>query len=547
MGKLSLDNLFDIILEEPSIILFIGPRGSGKSFSSTYFLEEMAEDGWRNIVLDMRGEDKGIHKPNIFFAQLLYKYGLEPKGYPARFFTFRWPDAMWLVPEHYLLAPISLKMIYPEDLKMLTPTVDERDVKLLGEAIAAAGGHRRATMEGLIQELTAMSNKVSYRLIRFLASGIIDDTSPLEPDKLLKGEEQFTVISVGFSEVRSVPVQLWAFKEVTLSILDYVATHLIFDRIMVWFREITNIAPRSGGQRPEWHTNYLLKHMINMYRELSGTQTRIGIESQYSRLLPTFFHSQARLLFVSPFTLRVSKEFGDIESHYGEIPEEITSRWMRRKDIFRPGFFFAITKDGDYAPLQIPPPRSFRPPQSKRKDEVARIQKIIERTIPFRKIDDEINEMEARFIELRSIIKGDIETMPPPPKEPSRVRIDVSRIPLYILIPVYFAYLMASLEDSGEGSVVIWRPDLIPEVREFGSDVLMYLHPSKIDRMLQVPKNRRFLRNVGFNIYKKDGDFLFELTRRFLDVYGPQIAQQVSDAGGISEIVKGRSKYARAE
>lgn len=542
MGKLSLDNLFDIILEEPSIILFLGPRGSGKTFASTYFLEEMAEEGWRNILFDIRGEDRGIHKPNVFFAMLLQKYGLEPRGYEADFYTFKWPDGMNIVPEHYILAPISLKMIYPEDLKMLMPSVELVDVKMLGEAIAAAGGPRKATMEGVIQELAYMSHKVSYRLLRFLANGIIDDTSPLEPLRLLKSEKQFTVISSGFAGIRNLPVQLWGLREVAFSILDYVATTPIYERFMIWFREISPIAPRSGGKRAQWHTVDLLKNMILSFRELGGTQTRIGVEAQYSRLIPSFFLSQARLIFVSPHILRIDREVRDIEKHFAEIPDGVFRALRKSSSIFEPGYFFALTKEGSYALMDMPPCRSFRPPQAKTKEEQQRIRKIVEMTIPMRALDTEILDVEAKFIELRRVIKGEEAIMPTPTNKEPKVRLDaqvVYKLPLYLLLPVYFSYMAAGLELDGN-SFLIWRKDVVELASPFGKAVVDHLGRGRVEMMLRAAKNRRFLRNIGFIIHKKDGDYLFELTPRFLEVYGPKLAEIISTEGGIEEILRRR-------
>lgn len=542
MARLSTDTIWEILLEKPSIVGFIGIRGSGKTHSATYFLEEGVEEGWRVVLMDTRGEDFGIHKPNVFLAGILAKYGIEPKGYEGRFFTFKWLRRMHQIPAHYELAPISLKMLEPEDLKVLKPTISDHDIELLGEALEAAGGPESATLDGLIYELANMSSNISFRLINFLANGILDDTSPLEAEKLLESDKPFTVLSAGFSGIRMIPVQLFGFRVTAFNLLDYIATHSVYERVMIWFRELRPIAPRAKQKRAQWHTVDLLEQMILSYRELSGTLTRIGYEAQYPRLIPPVFLKQAELLFISPSILLMEKEVKDLNNNFGDgIPDSVFKDLSARKP--KPGLFYAVTKEGDWDILYIPPSRSFRRIQPRKKEEKEVVRRITEATISFRTLEEEKRQVRARFIELRSLIRGDVEA---PPKQPQQreERISISErtvlsLPIYVSLLVYLAYKKA-IERGWEedGSIVIYRDEISSDAREVG--LQDYVSRVRLQKMLRKRRNRRFLKAVGFIIHQDGMDFYFELTPRFMKLFGPKIADIIDGYGGYKEFYEVR-------
>ena len=376
MAELSKEiELLRDVAESSHVIGVIGERGLGKSWLAT-LLKEIARlaGDWHGITWDTKGDDPLLDTPaDGWQARRLRALGLEPRGWRVKFYTFNFPYGLRDTPLKYELAPIALRMIGFGHLRMLSSVLSPADQRLLVDAYFDAGGPEATLADVIRKVLLKKGSKVSRTLLALLTSGFFADESPLEPENLLAEAEErdFTVISTAYFESSSVALARFGLLVLLDAIKHYLRATQTTHRLIFTFRELGEVAPRSGAVGGAWHLAQHVVDFVRTARQTGFSVTRLFYEAQSVRDVPTALLANTHVLIIHPANLKQEDQMREVKRHW-PIPEELRRRLAPMR-VDQPGKFILLRKDGDWAILSnVPPPLSMRIREPRTREEAIR-------------------------------------------------------------------------------------------------------------------------------------------------------------------------------
>mgnify|MGYP000459833172 CR=1 FL=1 len=398
------EEIRDILARETGCVGFVGIRGSGKGMADTFLLENLTERyGWHPLILDVKGEDETLHVPaQGIQAELLRAEGLSPRGFNTAYFTFNYPLAMFPPPLHFELASISVRMLSIDHFRLLGSFLTPTEQRELFDAYYTAGGHG-ATMEDIMKALMARKGeKVSPRLLAFLTSGFLADESPLEPATLLRIMERhdFTVLSTAYFPPSARELSRFALYVVMDNLMSHLLSSVEETQLIIVVRELREVAPKSGAMGALWHLARQIETFVTLLRQTRFATSRLFYEVQNFRSVPDTIRENTRVLFVHPENLRDPSQLKEISKHF-PIPERVKRAIPGMK--FKPGRFILLTRDGQYAIVTFPPPRSFRifeDPRHKKSQ-----MKIYTKLVTWRDLREDLNRARAEYLRWMTLAK----------------------------------------------------------------------------------------------------------------------------------------------
>jgi len=579
--------LLTLVAREPALFGFLARRRRGKSTSATHFpLEEAALAGWKNIVMDFRGEDFGIHLPNYLYEQVFRKIrqemGIEvkPRGFSAEYFTPRWVEKVQRIPDHYELVSIPPRMLSRHSFAMLLGTyIQPEDVKILRWAWHYAG-KSEATLRNLIEVLAQRwGSKVSPDLIDMFAQGLFGDLdaafdpdredeaddTPVSPENLLNSPYSFTVLSnFGGPETRDIIV--WVLREIAFNLLEYVAEYPQTRRkIFIWFREIAEIAPRWKQKRLTWHGEDFLARLVHSYTQMGYTLTRIGWEAQSTLQTPDWLLAQTQVLIVGPEILVNDRDLARLKAFGGQevgIPEGAINkakemmkdphlRDPRDRSKVKPGYFIVLTWTGDWDDFYIPPSRSLRIPQHL-EDVPPELLKWLEDVISYKDLSDLRRQVKIWFDRLASFFAGEDVTYTKPRRAVKLTKGDLLRQSATVfLLTVGGASYLAELglpDDGANWSYSAHRIELFRHLVDKATSeglpsediywIKYNLAPTRLQDVLERNAPRRWLNSKGMIIGPSgDGDYQVEYSPLFQNYVMPRVLDISREVGGFGQLI----------
>ena len=419
-----------IIKESSASVAIIAPRGSGKSQLIGTLSYALWRNGWHVIVFDPKGAFQYINLRNVADPKIANKvadyWGID---YPMPDFKFYMPYYAWdfkdvIVPDYIELAPISLKMIsYNPNLWSLITAdkfIRSKDVESLQNAYIMTG--RDSTNLDKIKNYFKGKNP-SQRLLNFLFSGILGDTSPLEAENLFgspfmkePSKNYYTVLT---SPVTTNPgvIAFWygAFIAYLYQILRTWPKHI---NIAIFIDESLVLSSGVRTTATSWWFGLWLSNFLSQMRQVGvfgNVRTRIFLSSQLSTGVPYDVIGQFHLLFVHPATLAKDDERRYLKSKFSKEvkPINVSNPPPGTFAIFDPHKFYGI--------YEFPPSPLFIPKEYAATEEEGRKMqdKFILRHVNYKsllplysKADEELRLALSKMMKLKE--------KAPPPEEPSQ-------------------------------------------------------------------------------------------------------------------------------
>ncbi len=496
---------------------FIGIRGASKTWTAQFVLEVLSERGWHPLIIDVKGEDETLHLPaRDDQARSLSARGIKPKGFDTEYLTFNFPLAMENIPLRFKLEPISVKMLSFGHFRTLGGFLSPSEARELFDAYYSAGGPE-AELEDILKALLRKKGpKVSSRLLALLTSGFFSDSSDLEPSSLIDiiGKYEFTVLSAAYFKPSVRDLSRFALNVVLDNLMGYLVQNLETARLVVHFRELREVAPRTGAMGSQWHLREKIEHFVTLLRQTRTSLTRVFYEVQNVKSIPKTLLDNTQAVFVHPFNLKEEAQRKELAKYF-PIPQSVihTIAPMTR---MVPGKWIFLSKDGHAELVTAPPPRSLRMPEPKTPEDARRLAEIYSKLIPRRELKKELIEARKRYkfwkIRARELYGKDemevelgMELPPPTTLVISRPSRQISAI----LLSVHY-------NDGGD--------EIIPMIeisrwvgKTFGPTMQTYIAPTKLQKLLRNQKAVAHLRVAGVEIIQDvDGNYYGKIDRNRL-------------------------------
>ncbi|RLG47044.1 MAG: hypothetical protein DRO06_03435 [Thermoproteota archaeon] len=514
--------LKQVLSEQTACVGFIGIRGASKTWTAQLVLELLALRGWHSLIVDVKGEDETIHLPARGKQALsLRSEGLSPRGWDVEYLTFRFPLAMEAVPVHFRLVPLSVRMLSFGHFRLLGGFLSESEVRDLFDAYYSAGGPD-ARLEDLIEALLRRKGeRVSPRLMALLTSGFLDDSSPLEPDRLVDTIQRrdFTVLSTAYFKPSVRDLGRFALNVVIDNLMGHLVQSIEEARIIVHFRELRDVAPRVGAMGAAWHLKQKIENFVTLLRQTRTALTRVFYEVQNVKSVPKTLLENTQAVFVHPMNLKQEAQLKELERYF-PVSERVKRAVAPMRRLI-PGKWIFLSKDGHAEIVTTPPPMSLRIPEPRSPDEAARLSRMYRELVPRRRPEEEIREARRmyRFWMARArVLKRrreeeelELEVDLPPPET---MILDASQKMALLLKAIR---LRAPLD--GRESLDLPAAQVSSWVRElWGQEAQTRVTPNKVELMIRSRKKRGHLRIAGISFYRDtEGNLRLKVdVKRFL-------------------------------
>ncbi len=510
------DYLKQILAETTACVGFIGIRGASKTWTAQYVLEMLTMKGWHPLIIDVKGEDETLHIPaKGNQARSLRAHGLEPRAWKVKYLTPNFPLGMESIPLTFDLASLSMKMLSYGHFRSIEGFLSPSEARDLFDSYFRAGGPDAKLDDIIAHLLRKRGDSGSSRLLALMTSGLFSDDSILEPKNLVNviAEHDFTVFSTAYFKPSSRDLARFVLSVVLDNLMSHLVQSVEDVRLVVHFRELREVAPRTGAMGSQWHLRNRIENFVTFLRQTKTALTRVFYEVQNVKSIPKTLLDNTQAVFIHPFNLKEEEQRKEL-ARYFPIPDSVVHAIAPlRKAI--PGKWIFLSKSGYASWVTSPPPLSLRVPEPKSPEEAKRISQMISELVPRRELRDELNAARKRYKNwlararyLRNEVEEEIEMFEeelPPPET-----MVLSKIPRK------FALFMKSFEfaplDGKEKFVFnLTQPGHWVRKR-WGRKAQTYVISTALRAMLRNKNNRAQLRIAGFRFFEDtEGNLLGEV------------------------------------
>ncbi len=471
-------------------------------------LELLAQRGWHPLVIDVKGEDETLHLPaRGLQAKRLRARGLEPRGWDVDYLTFNFPLAMEAVPTRFRLAPLSIRMLSFGHFRTLGGFLSPSEARDLFDAYYSAGGPD-ARLDDLTEALLRKrGDKVSPRLLALLTSGFFDDSSPLEPDRLVGTVQrhEFTVLSNAYFKPSVRDLGRFALNVVLDNLMGHLVQAIEDARIIVHFRELREVAPRVRAMGSTWHLKERIENFVTLLRQTRTALTRVFYEVQNVQSVPKTLLDNTQAVFVHPMNLKEERQRKELAKYFPVSEAVIHSVAPMRK--MEPGKWVFIAKNGHAEIVTSPPPMSLRMPEPKSPEDAARLSRLYSELVPRRELREEFEEARRRY--RYWLARAQVLQREPDVDELDRLEIELpppetmvlNHIPRKLALFVKVFKLKAPLDGNEVFNFSISQPAAWAR-QVWGPWAQIAIAPSRVEQMLRSRGNRLQLRIAGFRFWR---------------------------------------------
>ncbi len=472
--------------------------------------------GWHPLIIDVKGEDETLHIPaKGDQARSLRAYGLEPRSWKVKYLTPNFPLGMEAIPITFDLASLSMRMLSYGHFRSIEGFLSPSEARDLFDAYFRAGGPDARLEDIITYLLKKRGDSGSSRLLALMTSGLFSDDSILEPNNLVEvvARHDFTVFSTAYFKPSSRDLARFVLSVVLDNLMSHLVQSVEDVRLVVHFRELREVAPRTGAMGSQWHLRNRIENFVTFLRQTKTALTRVFYEVQNVKSIPKTLLDNTQAVFVHPFNLKEEEQRKELAKYF-PIPDSVVHAIAPLKKVV-PGKWIFLSKSGYASWVTSPPPLSLRIPEPKSPEEAKRISQMIVELVPRRKLREEFNAARrlykywltrARYLrdELEED-EGDFQEELPPPE--TMILTKISR---------KFALFMKSFEMApldGQEKFVFNLSQPGHWVRKrWGEKAQSYVISSALRAMLRSKNNRIQLRIAGFRFFEDtEGNLLGEV------------------------------------
>ena len=586
----ALRTLIYIVKATTKRVLIFAPPGGGKTIFLALLTWFLYKAGWKVIIIDPKGHFNYIHLKNIVFpslAELYQELWGSPNPPMVRYFCpmYAWDfEKIDEFPDHIEPTPIALKMISME--KNFTYIGDrlmgKENYKAFKETMVK-GVDRRAindgkiTPEDLLNQMLKMGIKPPADLLYFFFSGLISNTTPLEPEEIFK-DNSIVVLTAGPVYTRGA---LWYWLG---AVLDYWFKWLrnTDKKLKVAFiidesARLMNIQRTWGGM---WWFADLISFIMSEGRQIGKrgqVTTRTFLATQLPNTLPPDICSLGDTAMIAPTTLKRQNQLTYLKRTFDSKLE------TEGLDPDAPPGSFLVwdTEKGKIGYLRFPigplfipiQPQHLRPELwcvkdpddvddfcqrycKKNRNECT----IVEEdgcTVLKKKQEDFINSKcsfrplniyyEKAAQALQDFVSETLKQEVITPSALIRLAVDPRRLSLPAVLAIWATYFLVVEGKKREGDIVtkeeIWDELLTNAFHDIKGNWPRKWLINRFQASQFFGKSLRILESCGLTpmIDKESASLSFKIQRGFVDAVGPLI-QRIKKGGGLVKYLTKKSR-----
>ncbi|MCD6348513.1 MAG: hypothetical protein J7L91_02695 [Candidatus Korarchaeota archaeon] len=473
--------------------------------------------GWHPLIIDVKGEDETLHLPaKGDQARSLRAHGLEPRAWKVKYLTPNFPLGMEAIPITFDLASLSMKMLSYGHFRSIEGFLSPSEARDLFDAYFRAGGPDAKLDDIMTYLLRRRGDGGSSRLLALMTSGLFSDDSILEPRNLVDviANHDFTIFSTAYFKPSSRDLARFVLSVVLDNLMSHLVQSVEDVRLVVHFRELREVAPRTGAMGSQWHLRNRIENFVTFLRQTKTALTRVFYEVQNVKSIPKTLLDNTQAVFVHPFNLKEEEQRKEL-GRYFPIPDSVVHAIAPlRKAV--PGKWIFLSKSGYASWVTSPPPLSLRIPEPRSPEEAKRISQLINELVPRRRLREEFNAARKRYkhwLARARYIREEFEG-----EEFAELQEELPPPETLILnhIPRKFALFMKSFEmaplDGKEKFVFdLTQPGHWVRKR-WGERAQTYVISSALRAMLRSKNNVIQLKIAGFRFFEDtEGNLLGEL------------------------------------